>query len=191
MLQERPPPYKAVPLGGVRLRQLTPDTHPRPLEPGAFSDQSSGYLQRQTRRPGHLLYRFRSSHALACCFTCAPSLSSTGFPCASKRGTGGIREYFAFEGRCVVPARSSGHRISRLVGHTVPGRNSTYRPVQISGATSLMPRRDYCQNIGLVTTPFQGVHSTSSRRSQRKLPNFTGILLDRAIRGEPSNMGGV
>src|ERR1019366_3415218 len=45
--------------------------------------------------------------------------------------------HLRLEGRCVVPARSSAHGLScsrRL--SPLSGRNSTYRPVQISGAGS-------------------------------------------------------
>jgi hypothetical protein len=49
----------------------------------------------------------------------------------------GGKRHFSLEARCVVPARSSAHGLScsrRLSPFS--GRNSTYRPVQISAAGS-------------------------------------------------------
>jgi hypothetical protein len=51
----------------------------------------------------------------------------------------GGKRYLRLECRGVVPACSSAHRLSRFAGQSCPpsGRNSTYRPVQISGTGSI------------------------------------------------------
>src|SRR5713101_2752521 len=55
----------------------------------------------------------------------------------------GCQRHLRLEGRGVVPARSSVHGLScSRRSSPLSGRNSTYRPVQISGAGSIDGRRE-------------------------------------------------
>jgi hypothetical protein len=73
----------------------------------------------------------------------------------------GGKRHFSLEARCVVPARSSAHGLScsrRLSPFS--GRNSTYRPVQISAAGSIMATAENRDGVAvLIAAPDAEVKS--------------------------------